>query len=276
MARYLGEDADGAMYESHIVAVKHNLDALHWDGQGRRYCDATVDNEAYKLVCHEGYVLLFPLLLGLLDANHANLPAVLELIADPERLWSPFGLRSLSKMDKNYGMDEDYWRGAEWINLNVVAVLRLRDVGLQDSGAEPTRLQLRALDLAAQLRERLVSTVFESWEETGFFWEQYEDRTGKGRRSRAFTGWTACILLLLGLRFEKSPARGDDAGDRKASSGIAGTLGVVVGLVLCWVVRAALRKWWMVAGGRVVQLWEKCWEGFKRRTYQQVVNLDEE
>jgi hypothetical protein len=55
--------------------------------------------------------------------------------------------------------------------------------------------------LITAISERLVGTVYESWEETGFFWEQYSDETGKGKRSRAFTGWTATVILFTGLQF---------------------------------------------------------------------------
>ncbi|KAH8896041.1 glycoside hydrolase [Thozetella sp. PMI_491] len=207
VAEYLGEHTDAAMYGAHLAAVKKNIDLLHWDPDEQAYCDSTVESAtdnaipAYKWICHQGYMSLFPLLLGLMDAKHAHLPAVLDLLSDPTKLWSPHGLRSLSALDENYGKDENYWRGAVWVNLNVLAVLRLRDIGLEgrDRGAKATSTQTRALMLAAQLRERLLNTVYDSWEKTGFVWEQYSDKTGEGSHSRAFTGWTACVILLLGL-----------------------------------------------------------------------------
>ncbi|KAK1831601.1 glycoside hydrolase [Podospora conica] len=199
LALHLGEAGEAATYAADVAAAKRSLDALHWDAESRAYCDATVRDGGYALVCHEGYVSLFPVLLGLVGAEHPNLPAVLDLMGDSERLWSGYGLRSLSRGDEGYGKGEDYWRGAVWVNVNVLAVLRLREVGL--SGVGPAAVRARALGMAAELRERVVGTVAESWERTGFFWEQYADGTGEGKGSRAFTGWTAAVVLLMGLQF---------------------------------------------------------------------------
>lgn len=215
IAAYLGEDFDGdaAVYAEHLDAARRNLDVVHWDPEQEAYCDTTIvgggdkDGEGegegkgkFQRVCHLGYVSLYPLLLGLMRPDDPRLPAVLDLLADPARLWSPHGLRSLSKADLLYGRDDDYWRGAVWVNLNVLAVLRLRDLGInQDGDPEQVEVRARALSLAAGLRRKVVATVYDSWAATGLFWEQYSDATGEGRHSRAFTGWTACVILLLGL-----------------------------------------------------------------------------
>ncbi|KAI0132692.1 glycoside hydrolase family 63 protein [Xylariales sp. AK1849] len=192
VAEYLDDDNKDAMEQ--LNNVRHNLDVLHWDTTHSAYCDATVgENGKYQHVCHLGYISLMPLLLGHLNASHPQLPAVLDLLSDPKKLWSPYGLRSLSQKDDYHGKGEDYWRGAVWININVLAVLRLRDLGNSTSEG------IRAHALAAKLRRRVISTVYDSWEKTGFVWEQYNDKTGKGQRSRAFTGWTACVILLMGL-----------------------------------------------------------------------------
>jgi mannosyl-oligosaccharide glucosidase len=278
VARHLGEQADADMYEKHVAAVKHNLDALHWDAANKTYCDATIASDNYTLVCYEGYVSLFPLLLGLMDADHPNLPAVLDLLSDPAKMWSDYGLRSLSAADPNYGKDDNYWRGAVWMNLNVLAVLRLRDVGLQNpAGQGRTPVQTRALSLAAQLRERLVNTVYNSWEQTGFFWEQYSDKTGEGTHSRAFTGWTACVILLLGLQFDKTTVgRGMDIASPGSSSGTLSFFGVASGSVALFVTATALRKQLMAIAARIV----KPWSGWTKKgslaqpRYEQVFDLD--
>ncbi|KAK0752276.1 glycoside hydrolase family 63 protein [Schizothecium vesticola] len=273
VALYLGEAVDAEVYAKDVTAVKRNLDALHWDAARKAYCDSTIQDDKYTLVCHEGYISLFPLLLGLMDADHPNLPAVLDMISDPEKLWSPHGLRSLSKQDANYGRDENYWRGAVWINLNVLAVLRLRDVGLSLVGLSTVRA--RVLMIASELRKRLVGTVAESWEHTGFFWEQYADGTGEGKGSRAFTGWTAAVILLMGLQLGQGMGgEGDDSG---ASNGVFWAVVGVVGLMLATlVVSTALRRRAMVVVAGAVNswiTWQTTWKG--GGGYREVIDLDE-
>lgn len=44
-----------------------------------------------------------------------------------------------------------------------------------------------------------MNTVFYSWEETGFAWEQYNPDTGKGQRTQHFTGWIALIAKIMAM-----------------------------------------------------------------------------
>lgn len=221
VARYIGENDDVDLYQMHLEDVKHNLDVLHWDETKGAYCDATIVSSGkkaqYERVCHLGYVSLSPLFLGLMNASHPNLPTVLNSLRDPAKLWSPHGLRSLSAADEFYGTEEDYWRGAVWMNVNSLAVLRLRELGLEDRQEGPTAIQKKAMLLAAELRDRVVNTVYKSYGLTGFTWEQYDDATGQGRHSRAFTGWTACVLLMMGLEFSLGKT-----GSGSGSDGVVG------------------------------------------------------
>lgn len=49
------------------------------------------------------------------------------------------------------------------------------------------------------LRRNIVDTVFRSWRETGFAWEQYDPDSGAGRRTQHFTGWTALVVKIMGM-----------------------------------------------------------------------------
>lgn len=74
------------------------------------------------LECHVGYVTMFPLFLQLVPATSPKLGRMLDALADPKQLWSPYGIRSLSASDPYFGQGENYWRGAIWINCNFLAL----------------------------------------------------------------------------------------------------------------------------------------------------------
>ena len=96
-------------------------------------------------VGHLGYVSLFPLALRLLPPDAPTLGPLLELLRDPTRLWTPYGIASLSKDDRFYHRanapgDAAYWRGPIWINLNYLIAGALHHYahaeGRSDSPAE--------------------------------------------------------------------------------------------------------------------------------------------
>lgn len=126
IAAFIDESDDAREYEGYETAIVRNIDDLHWDTKHNTYCDATIDDyEESVHVCHKGYISIFPFLTGLLPPDSPRLGAILDLISDEDELWTPYGLRSLSKSDDNYGTGEDYWRSPIWMNMNYLAVKAL-------------------------------------------------------------------------------------------------------------------------------------------------------
>lgn len=79
-------------------------------------------------VCHKGYITLFPVLLGIVSPESKNLDHILDLMHDPNELWTPYGLRSLSASNEHFGTGENYWKGPIWINVNYLALHALKTV----------------------------------------------------------------------------------------------------------------------------------------------------
>ncbi len=126
IADALGMPEEAEVFRKSLDAIEHNLDDLHWSEAEGCYCDATIDDfEENVLVCHKGYISIFPFLVGLVKPDSPKLGKLLALIADEEELFSPHGLRSLSKKDEFYATDENYWRSPVWININYLAVVQL-------------------------------------------------------------------------------------------------------------------------------------------------------
>lgn len=107
---FLGEKDAEESFSKHKQDVVRSMDDIHWSEPYQAYYDtAAVDDDSMK-VCHKGYLSLFPFLTNLMGSYHPHVEAVLDLIWDPEELWSPYGLRSLSLKNEQHSTDENYWR----------------------------------------------------------------------------------------------------------------------------------------------------------------------
>ncbi|ANB14481.1 Cwh41p [Sugiyamaella lignohabitans] len=199
IARVLGKDDDVEMYSEIEEAIVKNLYDLHWDHKEQMYCDSTIDDyEESVHVCHRGYVSLFPFMLQLIPEDSTEqLLAAINDIKDPGGLWSPYGIRSLSKSDEFFGTKENYWRGPIWINMNYMILESLRYYGTSEtSSAEVKSL---SSEIYKELRVNIVNNVFNRWEETGFAWEQYDSNTGKAQGVKHFLGWTSLVIKIMAM-----------------------------------------------------------------------------
>ncbi|RKP24472.1 mannosyl-oligosaccharide glucosidase [Syncephalis pseudoplumigaleata] len=198
MAVRLGEEDDADEYEQEYQNIVANIDALHWNEEEKIYCDLTVNHEdESEFVCHRGYITLFPLLLGLLPPDSEHLDHLLDLISDKKHLWTSYGLRSLSKKDPYYGQGENYWRGPIWMNMNYLALSSLHKNYATVEGP----YQEKANKIYQQLRKNIVTNLYKQYTKTGFFWEQYSQVNGKGRRAHPFSGWSALVVLMMAEKY---------------------------------------------------------------------------
>ncbi|KAK4534691.1 hypothetical protein CDCA_CDCA02G0716 [Cyanidium caldarium] len=203
--------ADGAMAGGSwsTAALSHfgrNLtEALlheHWNATEGTFCDGVARPTkraepstalAVEHFCHLGYPTLLPLLLGLLPANAPHTGELLRAMADPNRLWTPYGLRSLSAADPFYLRGERYWTGPVWVPLNYLALAALHE----KYAREPGPYQARARALYRSLRDAVWRNVYQEYRRTGYLWEHYDPQTGHGGGGRPFTGWTALTALIM-------------------------------------------------------------------------------
>eukprot|EP01062_Namystynia_karyoxenos_P055007 TRINITY_DN4566_c0_g1_i1.p1 TRINITY_DN4566_c0_g1~~TRINITY_DN4566_c0_g1_i1.p1 ORF type:complete len:980 (+),score=237.83 TRINITY_DN4566_c0_g1_i1:96-2942(+) len=170
------------------------------DGQGglleRKKLTSRCPPKPGLLTEHAGYAGFMPLFLRLLPYSGESKRRVDLMVRklSEAALLSPHGLRSLSKQSPMYQQhnapgDEPYWRGYIWWCMNYLAASSLRHYA-----------GLGSADAAAahdQLRDRLVATTVGDFSKTNYLWEQYDDTTGRGRRSYPFTGWTALVANVI-------------------------------------------------------------------------------
>ncbi|KAI8828821.1 glycoside hydrolase [Chytriomyces cf. hyalinus JEL632] len=192
VATELGIEKDVKKYDKHISNIQQALDDYHWNEESQAYCDAVEVNGESTHVVHLGYLNLFPFILNIVPEDSPRIESFLDLISDPETLWTDFGLASLSKGDKFFATGENYWRGPIWMNIQYLVLKQLYHYKSLDKPYSK-----RAGDIYTKLRDNIVQNVFEQYERTGYTWEQYSPIDGKGQRSHPFTGWTALVLLMM-------------------------------------------------------------------------------
>ncbi|VDC05344.1 unnamed protein product [Peniophora sp. CBMAI 1063] len=198
IAEFIGAEDDLALFTDVEQGIKDNLEDLHWNEEEQMYCDVGLDeNDEDYFECNRGYLSLFPLMLELLPADSPHVGAILKLLRDPEHLWSPYGLRSLSASHPLFGKGENYWKGPIWVQMNYLVLRALHTTYAAEEGP----YQAEAKAVYDELRENIIKNVHEEYERTGYVWEQYDATTGQGQRSHPFTGWTSMVTLIISEKY---------------------------------------------------------------------------
>lgn len=191
------EEEKFAAIEKNVI---ENLDILHWNPDDNCYCDITIDDESEdvrEFVCHQGYISLLPFALKLMTPDSPKLKYLVDLMSDSDKLFTGFGLASLSKQDEYFETGEVYWRGPVWININYLCLDALVYY-FQENECTDMETLGKARSLYSSLRENIISNMYRVWAHDGFVYENYNHRTGNGTGVRHFTGWSALVVNIIG------------------------------------------------------------------------------
>ncbi|XP_042495383.1 mannosyl-oligosaccharide glucosidase GCS1-like [Macadamia integrifolia] len=200
------DDVYGAYFDFGNHTEKVRLSWQETNPSGSSYASRELVREVLekpqlRLVPHIGYISLFPFMMRIIPPESWILEKQLDLISNRGTLWTDYGLRSLAKtsslyMKRNTEHDPPYWRGPIWMNMNYMILSALHHYSSEDG---PYRA--RARTVYKELRENLIRNVVKNYFQTGFLWEQYDQKKGKGKGAHPFTGWTSLIVLVMGESF---------------------------------------------------------------------------
>ncbi|GEQ68174.1 hypothetical protein JCM33374_g1841 [Metschnikowia sp. JCM 33374] len=201
VAEVLEIPEDVEIYSQIENNIIENIDKFHWSEEDKTYCDASVDDDdEHVLACFKGYISLFPFLTKFIPEQSVDkLEHIVDLLADPDELWSEFGIRSLSKSSEYYRTAENYWRSPIWMNINYLVLESLAHYNDVSSAYLSDTLKSKIDDVYTNLRANLIENVRSEWERTGFVWEQYDDQTGSARGAKNFVGWSSLVLLMMSM-----------------------------------------------------------------------------
>ncbi|MEX2547416.1 MAG: trehalase family glycosidase [Chloroflexota bacterium] len=163
--------------------IQDQLNAHLWDEETGFYYDL---NSSGAFVEHKSYSGLVPLIAGVVPVE--RLPQMLAALRDENQFKSVGGIRSLSADSVLYkpgtagqGVNSN-WLGPVWMPINYLLIDALYDI-------DP--------DLAAEIREAVVSNVEKDWRATARFHEFFNGDTGVGLGADFQTGWTALVANLI-------------------------------------------------------------------------------
>ncbi|XP_028772194.1 mannosyl-oligosaccharide glucosidase GCS1 [Neltuma alba] len=195
------DDAYGAYFDfgNHTEKVRlkwKELEVGH-NHVTRQLVRDVLERPKLRFVPHFGYVSLFPFMGRVIPPTSWILEKQLDYISNRSVLWTDYGLRSLAKtsslyMKYNTEHDGPYWRGPIWINMNYRILSALHHYSKENGP-----YQDRARTIYEELRRNLVRNIVRNYKQTGFLWEQYDQKEGKGKGTRAFTGWTSLVVLIM-------------------------------------------------------------------------------
>lgn len=158
-------------------------------------CDYDGDDR----ICHEGYVTILPLALGLLAPDDPRVSAILDSLEDPNLLRGTAGIRSLSKKNQWHRKGDDYWTGSVWIPFNFLTLAALRTKYSQENGPYRERSE----QIYKEIKNSILANTFREFKRTGQLWENYSpDDEGQGKSGRQFTGWSSLVVLLYADMFD--------------------------------------------------------------------------
>lgn len=227
-------EQDSTEYEATHKVLTDNtlLDKLHWSSKKERYCDYGLHSDRVVLVKPKppknlqpgqpydqdkirdvkttpqmqfvtsfGYVSLFPFMLKIVEPRSLKLYKILNDLTNPDLLWTNYGLRSLARnapqyQKRNTEHDPPYWRGAIWINMNYLTL-----GALHFYSNTPGPYQQLAQGIYKDLRANIVNNIIKEYYRTGYIYEQYNDKTGEGKGSHPFTGWSALVVLIMAEKY---------------------------------------------------------------------------
>lgn len=199
IAELLEIDSDVQLYTTIEKDISENIANIHWSEQEQCYCDVSLDeNDEDIHACYKGYISLFPFLTKFIPPQDVDkLESIVNLISDPEELWSDYGIRSMSKSSEFYRTGENYWRSAIWMNINYLVLDNLRYYHDVSQEYASPRLIQSLDDTYRQLRKNIINNVKSEWDRTGYVWESYDDQEGTARGAKNFLGWSSLVLLMM-------------------------------------------------------------------------------
>lgn len=165
----------------------YQIEDFLYDPDTNRYYNRDKVNK--RLIRMDTQLAIYPLYLGnflTLDRERRQV-MIRDYVLDPERLWSPWGIRAISKKEPTYnnllGNGPSNWHGPIWGVVNHIYQMILIDNGFKEE----------ALELATKAQKLYLRDLMQR----GIMAECYHAETGDPLVVEGFVGWNALSVHMF-------------------------------------------------------------------------------
>lgn len=185
IAQKLGKKEEYAYFSKRAKEIKDNIDNILWHEQDGAYYN--VDSRAGSFIKRIGYNSFHPLWAHIATQEKAD-RFIKTYVLNPDKLWSKYGIRTLSKDDPAYNnanIIKPYsnWQGPIWPIANYFATGALLNYGYQREAVDVAR--------------KIATLCMEDIKKTGGMHENYDAETGEPLAAPNFISWNLLVPAML-------------------------------------------------------------------------------
>lgn len=193
IAKELGQQKDAKHFKKRSKQIKNSINKLLWDIKDGSYYN--MDSQNGKLIKRIGYNCIHPLWAGMASKERAK-KFIENYVLKPNKLWSEYGIRTLSRDDPDYNnvntiKPYSNWQGPIWIITNYFFVQALLQYGHQKE--------------AIEIAKRIASLCIKDIKKSGGMHENYDAETGKPLAAPKFISWNLLVPVILESAIENKP-----------------------------------------------------------------------
>lgn len=209
IAEALGREDDRKVFAKQYTKLKNLMNEKLWDSSRGMYFDWSYKKKSF--IHMETISNLTPMVAGIPDKDQAR--KMMDKIIDPNYYNTSIPFPSVARNEPTFV--KDMWRGPVWINMAYLGVLGVERYGNHQE--------------ARYLARKIVKGIYETWKNTGKFYEFYDpDRfdikelhrkkgnlwkkiTLGSKPVKDFVGWTGLansLLIEFGEEFPKPYPKG--------------------------------------------------------------------
>lgn len=184
IALKLGHKEDHEEFLVRADKIKECLNKYLWCEEDEAYY--TYDTEKNTYIKRISFSSMVPLWAKLTPLDKGR-RFIEKYVLNPNKLWSEYGIRSLSKDDPDFNQDNiiipfSNWQGPVWPVANYLHCHSINSYGYKEE----------ALDIA----ERVIKLCIRDMDTTGGMHENYNSETGEGLAAPGFISWNILLMNL--------------------------------------------------------------------------------